>query len=79
MIHPQEVKKIVKIVRKIEELGDKDSKFEKLLEMIDRIKSADRDAKIVVFTEYRDTKECLIRRLSEKYKVTGRYRRHDES
>jgi len=79
MIHPQEVKKIVKIVRKIEELGDKDSKFEELLEMINRIKSADRDAKIVVFTEYRDTKEYLIRRLSEKYKVTGRYRRHDES
>ena len=71
MIQPQEVKKIVEIVKKIEELGDKDSKFEKLLEMIDRIKSADKDAKIVVFTEYRDTKDYLIRRLSERYKVTG--------
>jgi len=71
LIHPQEVKEIVEIVKKIEELGDKDSKFEKLLEMVDRIKSADKDAKIVVFTEYRDTKDYLIRRLSEKYEVTG--------
>ena len=70
MIHPQEVREIVEIVRKIEEIENKDSKFEKLLEMIDRIKSADKNAKIVVFTEYRDTKDYLIRRLSEKYRVT---------
>ncbi|RLG37221.1 MAG: hypothetical protein DRN91_06030 [Candidatus Alkanophagales archaeon] len=71
MIHPQEVREIAEMVRKIEELGDKDSKFGELLEMIDRIKSADRDAKIVVFTEYRDTKDYLIRRLSGRYRVTG--------
>jgi len=71
MIHPQEVEEIVEIVRKIEEIENKDSKFEKLLEMIDRIKSADKNAKIVIFTEYRDTKDYLIRRLSEKYRVTG--------
>ncbi len=70
MIHPQEVREIVEIVRKIEEIENKDSKFEKLLEMIDRIKSADKNARIVVFTEYRDTKDYLIRRLSEKYRVT---------
>ena len=70
MIHPQEVREIVEIVRKIEEIENKDSKFEKLLEIIDRIKSADKNAKIVVFTEYRDTKDYLIRRLSEKYRVT---------
>ena len=70
LIHSEEVKEIFEIVRRIEEI-ERDSKFEKLLEMIDRIKSADKDAKIVVFTEYRDTKDYLIRRLSEKYQGYG--------
>ena len=50
LILPQEVREISEIVRMIDSLGDKDSKFEKLLEMITRIKTSDPQTKIIVFT-----------------------------
>ena len=70
LILPQETKDIREIIREIDSLGDTDSKFEKLLEMINQIKSVDPKAKIVVFTEYRDTLQYLSGRLSSKFKVT---------
>lgn len=43
---------------------DKDSKLDELLRWISKIKSIDKDAKIVIFTEYRDTLNYLKEHLS---------------
>jgi len=69
LILPEEFKEISAILKKISEIGDRDSKLKTLLEWIERIKSSDSGAKIVVFTEYRDTLTYLSKILSLKYKV----------
>ncbi|RLI76670.1 hypothetical protein DRP05_12445 [Archaeoglobales archaeon] len=69
LILPDEFKEISAILKKISEVGEKDSKFETLLEWIERIKSSDPKAKIVVFTEYRDTLSYLSKKLSQKYRI----------
>ncbi len=50
--------------------GIKDSKLDELLRWIDRLKEDDKDTKIVIFTEYRDTLNYLKENLS-KYKVVS--------
>lgn len=52
---------------------DKDSKLEELLNWIRRIKGGenDKDTKIVIFTEYRDTLNYLKEHLSRCYKVVS--------
>ena len=55
------------IITKIKELKDKDSKFDLLLESFKKIKTTDLKAKILLFTEYRDTLNYLITRLSKHY------------
>jgi superfamily II DNA or RNA helicase len=55
------------IITQIEELEGRDSKLELLIESIKKIKTTDPKAKILLFTEYRDTLEYLIRKLSENY------------
>jgi SNF2 family DNA or RNA helicase len=55
--------------------SNKDSKFEILLNWIETIKKDnkdnDKDTKIVIFTEYRDTLNYLKDKLSHKYKVVS--------
>lgn len=68
LILSEEVRELSEIIRKINAL-EKDSKLEKLLEMIERIKKSDPGAKIVIFTEYKDTMEYLAKILAKKYKV----------
>jgi len=71
LILPGEFREIQAILGKIDEIGDRDSKLKTLLEWIERIKSSDRGAKIVVFTEYRDTLTYLSKMLSRKYRVAN--------
>ena len=49
----------------------KDSKLDTLMEFIRRVKSGDPEAKILLFTEYRDTVDYLESRLAGRYR-TGR-------
>ena len=68
------------IISKIEELKGKDSKLELLIESIKKIKTTDSKTKILLFTEYRDTLEYLIRQLSENYylgKIDGTMKIHE--
>jgi len=57
------------IISEIEKLGTKDTKLEKLKESIKTLKVADSKAKILLFTEYRDTLEYLMNELSQNYAV----------
>ena len=50
---------------------DTDSKFDMLIEFVKRVKSGDSKAKILLFTEYRDTVDYLEGRLAGRYR-TGR-------
>jgi superfamily II DNA or RNA helicase len=58
-----------KLIEQLETLGETDSKLEYLLNFIAEVKKGDPSAKIVVFSEYRDTVEYLYEKLSEKYRV----------
>ena len=58
------------MIRVMDGIG-KDSKLDTLMEFIRRVKSGDPDAKILLFTEYRDTVDYLEDRLSGRYR-TGR-------
>jgi len=62
---------IREIISKIESINQKDSKYEELLTFIEKQKTKDKTAKVVIFSEYRNTVDYLISKLSEKYK-TGR-------
>ncbi len=57
------------LIKKLDALGDVDSKLEHLLKFIAEIKRGDPSAKLVVFSEYRDTVEYLREKLSGKYRV----------
>ena len=57
------------IITEIEKLGSRDTKFDRLLDSIRELKKTDPKTKILLFTEYRDTLEYLMVRLSENYKV----------
>jgi superfamily II DNA or RNA helicase/CRISPR/Cas system-associated exonuclease Cas4 (RecB family) len=58
-----------RLIEKLENLSGADSKFEHLMKFIEEVKRGDPSAKIVVFSEYRDTVDYLYEKLSEKYKV----------
>ena len=55
----------------MDRLGGSDSKFDKLLEFIRKVKRGDAKAKILLFAEYRDTLDYLEGRLAGAYR-TGR-------
>lgn len=58
-----------KLIATVQELGDKDSKLEMLHDFIKNLKTKDPNAKLILFTEYRDTLDYLFNSLSEKYRV----------
>ena len=66
-----ERREISRIISSMDEIGQTDSKFETLLEFIKKVKTDDQKAKILLFTEYRDTLGHLDHRLSRLYR-TGR-------
>jgi len=57
------------LIRELDALGAVDSKLEFLLNSIAEVKRGDPSAKIVVFSEYRDTVEYLYEKLSKRYRV----------
>ena len=59
------------MINAIDHLGGTDSKFDKLLEFIKKVKKGDAKAKILLFAEYRDTLDYLEGRLAGPYR-TGR-------
>jgi superfamily II DNA or RNA helicase len=63
-----EVDSIKEIIEAIDVAGG-DSKVEELIKWIKKIKEGDKGAKIVLFTEYRDTLSYLIKHLSGLVKV----------
>ena len=67
----QERRNISEIIAAIDQLGDVDSKFDKLVKFIEKVKSGDINAKVLLFTEYRDTVDYLEGRLGGRYR-TGR-------
>jgi ERCC4-related helicase len=58
-----------RLIEKLNNLSGVDSKLEHLMKFIEEVKRGDPSAKIVVFSEYRDTVEYLYEKLSEKYRV----------
>lgn len=62
----QEIKELIK---KIEDLQDADSKLEVLQTSINKMKTTDPKAKVIIFTEYRDTLEYLQEKLGAQYTV----------
>ncbi len=65
----KEKQDLIQILDKIEELKGKDSKFDELLKWIKKIKTEHHTAKILLFTEYRDTLEYLSGRFLEHYTI----------
>lgn len=59
------------MINAIDRLGNTDSKFDKLVELVKNVKRNDANAKILLFTEYRDTIDYLEGRLAGTYR-TGR-------
>ena len=66
----KEKRGISDIIEKMDKIGT-DSKFDMLIEFVKRVKSGDPEAKILLFTEYRDTVDYLEGRLTGRYR-TGR-------
>lgn len=60
---------LANMIKEIENLGTKDTKLEILEKSINELKTEDPLAKLVLFTEYRDTLDYLKEKLSQKYKV----------
>jgi superfamily II DNA or RNA helicase len=60
---------VKRLIEKLGSIEGVDSKLEHLLNFIAEIKRGDPSAKIVVFSEYRDTVEYLAEKLSERYRV----------
>ena len=65
----QERKEIRSIINEIDKLGGADTKFDELLKSIKAAKSSDSAAKLIIFTEYRDTLSYLDDRLSKEYET----------
>ena len=57
------------LLRAIDELNGRDSKLDYLVGFVRKVKESDHGAKIVVFSEYRDTVDYLFERLSKVYRV----------
>ena len=67
----EERDEITRILSQIAELGDTDSKLDELQKCIEKAKTEHQTAKILLFSEYRDTLDYLEGKLSRRYK-TGR-------
>ena len=65
----QEKNDLRRLINKIEELEKTDSKREELVKFVKELKTEDKNAKLVLFTEYRDTLDDLSEKLSDDYKV----------
>lgn len=65
----EERRRIEQILQAIEALGGRDSKLELLKKVIGEIKRSDPKAKVVVFSEYRDTLDYLQETLSSEYRI----------
>lgn len=65
----QERIELANLIKELENIGTTDSKLEILLASIEKLKQTDRKAKLVIFTEYRDTLDYIQKTLSSKYKV----------
>ena len=63
------------MISAIDEIGETDSKFDNLVEYVEKVKSGDAKAKILLFTEYRDTLEYLGRQALRK--IQDRENRRD--
>jgi len=61
----QEKSEIDVLLTLIDKLHNKDSKIERLLTMIEAFKQKDKNAKLVIFTEYRSTLNYLCTRLTK--------------
>ena len=66
---PKEREEISDILIELEDLQNTDSKLQLLINFIETTKKSDPNAKMVVFSEYRDTMNYLRDNLSVKYKV----------
>ena len=66
----EERRELEELLREVRKLEQQDSKFSFLLKTLEKIKSGDRSAKVVIFSEYRDTVNYLYERLRKKYRVT---------
>jgi len=58
-----------RLINAVEELGNTDTKRQILIDFIKNLKREDTRAKLVLFTEYRDTLDSLFESLSQNYKV----------
>ncbi|MEM2233746.1 MAG: helicase-related protein, partial [Nitrososphaerota archaeon] len=65
----EERRRIEQILQAIEALGGRDSKLERLKKVIGEIKRSDPKAKVIVFSEYRDTLDYLQEALSSEYRI----------
>ena len=66
----EERRELEELLREVRKLEERDSKFSFLLKTLEKIKSGDRAAKVVIFSEYRDTVDYLYEKLRKKYSVT---------
>ena len=65
----QEKYDLRKLIQAIKELGDVDTKQQRLIDFVKNLKKEDTKAKLILFTEYRDTLNSLYDVLSQTYKV----------
>ena len=65
----QEKRDLTSLLNAIKNLGGTDTKRQTLVDFIKNLKKDDTKAKLVLFTEYKDTLNSLYDRLSQTYKV----------
>ena len=65
----QEKRDLTSLLNAIKNLGGTDTKQQTLVDFIKNLKKDDTKAKLVLFTEYKDTLNSLYDRLSQTYKV----------
>jgi len=65
----QEKINLKRLIHAVEDLGNIDSKRQRLLDFIKNLKTDDPKAKLLLFTEYRDTLNFLFESISQNYKV----------
>jgi superfamily II DNA or RNA helicase len=65
----EEKNEINRLIQAIDRLNGKDTKLDYLIDFIKKIKESEPKAKIIVFSEYRDTVNYLAENLSKNYKI----------
>ncbi|AEF95928.1 DEAD/DEAH box helicase [Methanotorris igneus] len=58
--------RIIKVVNNLRQLDIEHPKFDKLVEIVEEILKKNRDEKIIVFAQYRDTVDKIVRLLNER-------------